>query len=119
MILGREAPGLARFDGVTANQLRRLRTRLGLSQEALARLLGVSFATVNRWESEAATSEPRGMILVVLQALQAGLRVDSDLPERLKEWMPHGQVYVLQKVLAVAYGKSGATGRAKRRGKDM
>jgi predicted ATPase/DNA-binding CsgD family transcriptional regulator/transcriptional regulator with XRE-family HTH domain/predicted negative regulator of RcsB-dependent stress response len=32
-------------------QLRLLRTRLGLSQEQLARRLGVSFATVNRWES--------------------------------------------------------------------
>jgi predicted ATPase/DNA-binding NarL/FixJ family response regulator/DNA-binding XRE family transcriptional regulator len=31
--------------------LRLLRTRLGLSQEQLARQLGVSFATVNRWES--------------------------------------------------------------------
>ena len=32
-------------------RLRLLRTRLGLSQEQLARQLGVSFATVNRWES--------------------------------------------------------------------
>jgi transcriptional regulator with XRE-family HTH domain len=34
-----------------AARLRLLRTRLGLSQEQLARRLGVSFATVNRWES--------------------------------------------------------------------
>ena len=115
MILARDPPRLATFDCVTANQLRRLRTRLGLSQEALARLLGVSFATVNRWESQSATSEPRGMILVVLQGLQAGLRVDAGLPERLKEWMPHGQAYVLQKVLALAYGKPGAATRTKRR----
>jgi non-specific serine/threonine protein kinase len=32
-------------------RLRELRRRLGLSQEQLARRLGVSFATVNRWES--------------------------------------------------------------------
>ena len=32
-------------------RLRDLRRRLGLSQEQLARRLGVSFATVNRWES--------------------------------------------------------------------
>ena len=34
-----------------AARVQRLRTRLGLSQEQLARQLGVSFATVNRWES--------------------------------------------------------------------
>jgi len=34
-----------------AAQLRFLRSSLGLSQEQLARRLGVSFATVNRWES--------------------------------------------------------------------
>ncbi len=34
-----------------AVRIQRLRTRLGLSQEQLARQLGVSFATVNRWES--------------------------------------------------------------------
>jgi non-specific serine/threonine protein kinase len=32
-------------------RIQRLRTGLGLSQEQLARQLGVSFATVNRWES--------------------------------------------------------------------
>ena len=32
-------------------RIQRLRSRLGLSQEQLARQLGVSFATVNRWES--------------------------------------------------------------------
>ncbi len=34
-----------------AARIQRLRTSLGLSQEQLARQLGVSFATVNRWES--------------------------------------------------------------------
>ena len=37
--------------GPAAARLRRLRARHGLSQEQLARLLGVSFATVNRWET--------------------------------------------------------------------
>src|SRR5580698_10646646 len=34
-----------------ASWLRRVRASRGLSQEQLARLLGVSFATVNRWET--------------------------------------------------------------------
>lgn len=54
------------------------------------------------------------MILVVLQALQAGLRVDPGLPERLQEWTPHGQAYVMQQVLALAYGKPTTRKRAKR-----
>jgi non-specific serine/threonine protein kinase len=37
--------------GPAATRLRQLRARHGLSQEQLARLLGVSFATVNRWET--------------------------------------------------------------------
>jgi predicted ATPase/DNA-binding CsgD family transcriptional regulator len=37
--------------GSPADRLRQLRAALGLSQEQLARQLGVSFATVNRWET--------------------------------------------------------------------
>lgn len=94
-------------------RLRRLRGRLGLSQEGLARLLGVSFATVNRWESNSATSEPHGVILVVLQALEDGLRIDPDLPEHLAKWMPHGQAHVIQRVLTLAYGRPATRTRAR------
>lgn len=34
-----------------ADLLRKVRSQLGISQEALARELRVSFATVNRWEN--------------------------------------------------------------------
>ena len=36
------------------------RRQLGLSQEELARELGVSFATVNRWENEKSTPSKLG-----------------------------------------------------------
>jgi predicted ATPase/DNA-binding CsgD family transcriptional regulator/DNA-binding XRE family transcriptional regulator/predicted negative regulator of RcsB-dependent stress response len=45
-----QAPG-ADAAGSTADRLRRLRATLDMSQEQLARRLGVSFATVNRWEA--------------------------------------------------------------------
>lgn len=96
---------------MTPTRLRRLRTRLGLSQEALARLLGVSFATVNRWESDAATSEPRGMVLVLLQALEAALRAEPTLPDRLRDWIPLGQAHVMHNVLSLAYGQPKARKR--------
>jgi type I restriction enzyme M protein len=36
---------------VGPDDIRRLRSRLGLSQQQLADRLGVSYATVNRWEN--------------------------------------------------------------------
>ena len=44
-----EAPGNGADPA--GDRLRELRARLELSQEQLARILGVSFATVNRWET--------------------------------------------------------------------
>ena len=52
-----------------AARLRLLRTRLGLSQEQLAHRLGVSFATVNRWES--GRSRPSARASVALEELEA------------------------------------------------
>lgn len=53
--------------------VRELRNRLNLSQEELAAKLGVSFATVNRWENEKIV--PRGKALKAIQLLidQSGL----------------------------------------------
>ena len=48
-------------DGDLPARLRGLRARLGLSQEKLARRLGVSFATVNRWESGRSGMSPRAI----------------------------------------------------------
>ena len=45
--------------GNAAERLRQLRTSLNLSQEQLAHRLGVSFATVNRWESGRTRMSPR------------------------------------------------------------
>jgi predicted ATPase/DNA-binding CsgD family transcriptional regulator/DNA-binding XRE family transcriptional regulator len=50
-------------------RLRLLRARLGLSQEQMARQLGVSFATVNRWES--GRSRPSARTSVALAELEA------------------------------------------------
>jgi len=48
-------------------EIRRLREHLALTQEVFARILGVSFATVNRWEN--GKSEPSGDYARVLQTL--------------------------------------------------
>jgi predicted ATPase/DNA-binding CsgD family transcriptional regulator/DNA-binding XRE family transcriptional regulator/Tfp pilus assembly protein PilF len=57
-----------------AARLRSLRARLGLSQEQLARHLGVSFATVNRWESGRTQLSPRALRAI------AGLETELAAP---------------------------------------
>jgi transcriptional regulator with XRE-family HTH domain len=49
-----------------------IRKKLGLPQEGMARLLGVSFVTVNRWEG--GHSGPTGPTLDLYLALNAALR---------------------------------------------
>ena len=53
---------------MTPDTIKELRARLQLTQEAFARILGVSFATVNRWENGKA--EPTGDYSRVLYTLQ-------------------------------------------------
>ena len=45
----------------------RLRAKLGLSQEKLADLLNVSFATINRWEN--GVSEPSRVHMMQIEEL--------------------------------------------------
>lgn len=37
---------------MSAIDIKSIRTRLGVTQETLAQILGVSFQTVNRWENK-------------------------------------------------------------------
>jgi predicted ATPase/DNA-binding NarL/FixJ family response regulator len=65
-------------DSVAA-RLRTLRSSLGLSQEQLARRLGVSFATVNRWESGRTRLSDRALAaLAELEANAAARPADVD-----------------------------------------
>lgn len=57
---------------LSAEDLASIRKRLGRSQEQMARLLGVSFASVNRWEGN--HSAPTGPTLDLYLALDAALR---------------------------------------------
>jgi transcriptional regulator with XRE-family HTH domain len=57
---------------VDAKDMTRIRSQLAISQERMARLLGVSFASVNRWE--AGHSAPTGSVLDLYEALRAALR---------------------------------------------
>lgn len=57
-----------------SNQLTSIRTRMDLTQEQMARLLGVSFASVNRWEGghSSPTGPTRDLYLALDAAIRAG-----------------------------------------------
>jgi len=63
-------------DQTIALTLRAIRDSLGLTQEQLAERLGVSFATVNRWEG--GVNMPRKAALSVIQALAEEAGIDMD-----------------------------------------
>lgn len=50
-------------------EIQKLRMQLRLSRSELGRFLGVSEATVVRWESDDTVSEPKGLQAVLLNAL--------------------------------------------------
>ncbi len=67
---------------MTPNEIREARKRLGLSQEAFAKELRVSFATVNRWERGHA--EPQRDRLSRLKELVSARQPRSDAPAATK-----------------------------------
>lgn len=59
---------------LSAEQLIAIRKALGLPQEQMARLLGVSFASVNRWEGghSAPTGPTQDLYVALETAIRAG-----------------------------------------------
>ncbi len=66
----------------TSQQIRRLRARLGLTQIQFAELMGVSFASVNRWEN--GQSRPSAL------AWQRILAAEEHGLDALLQQVPHG-----------------------------
>jgi len=73
-----------------STRVRKLRVHLGLTQTRLADLLGVSFASVNRWENEQSRPNPLAWEkLLRAEALGIdGLTVDSVAELRVREQTP-------------------------------
>lgn len=69
-----------------SNQLKSTREKLGLSQEAVARLLGVSLKSVYRWENGKFEADAgNDAILQLIPILAAG-----KLPQACKDARKHG-----------------------------
>ena len=60
---------------LVGDELALIRRALGLSQEQMGRLLGVSFATVNRWEG--GHSSPTGTSQDLYQAIKAAIDAEQ------------------------------------------
>jgi type I restriction enzyme M protein len=60
--------------------LRAIRDKLGLTQEQLAERLGVSFATVNRWEGANNVPQKAAMEAITALASEAGVEADQEVP---------------------------------------
>lgn len=61
-----------------ADTLRAIRAKLDLTQEQLAERLGVSFATVNRWEGGANRPQKAAQETILALAAEAGIEPDNE-----------------------------------------
>src|SRR5688572_21898981 len=61
--------------------LRAIRAKLNLTQEQLAERLGVSFATVNRWEGGANAPQKAARQTIETLALEAGINPAGGTPD--------------------------------------
>lgn len=93
---------------LSPTRLVEIRNALELSQEGMARLVGVSFATVNRWENR--HSSPTGAVLEVYRALDTALRAGRPVKESLRTTTgePGRQLHT---IFQLAYGGDDASTR--------
>ena len=71
---------------MTAEEIKRVRTGLGLSQVEFARALGVAFTTVNRWENGKA--QPQSDRLARIQELASAKEAQGTLGYELNDAIP-------------------------------
>jgi transcriptional regulator with XRE-family HTH domain len=84
-------------------RLAAIRRKLALSQEQMARLLGVSFASVNRWEG--GHSGPTGPALDLYMAIDAAIRVGNS-PETIRHAADGQRGAFLYALFRMAYAHS-------------
>ncbi len=91
-----------------AARLTAVRRKLALSQEQMARLLGVSFVSVNRWEG--GHSGPTGPTLDLYMALDAAIRA-GNAPEAIRRAANNERGAFLYALFRMAYARTGGGSR--------
>ena len=54
-----------------------VRAKLNFSQEELGKELGMSFATINRWETGRTSPTKRGMMVFITYCKERGIKFDE------------------------------------------
>jgi putative transcriptional regulator len=90
-------------------ELAAIRKKLGLPQEQIARLLGVSFITVYRWEQ--GQSSPTGLTLDLYLALNAAMRAGYP-PTIILDSANGERSAFLYSLFRMAYGRANRVIRA-------
>lgn len=89
---------------MTGDDIKALRERTHLPQEALARIVGVSNATVHRWERVGPKRiEPSMGVLLFLQALDGASRHDTDIVRHIADWRDRGPIYFWARIFKLSY----------------
>jgi transcriptional regulator with XRE-family HTH domain len=86
-----------------SNHLTAIRRKLGLPQEQMARLLGVSFASVNRWEG--GHSSPTGPVRDLYLALDVAIRAGKP-PQAILDAANNERGVFLYALFRMAYARS-------------
>jgi transcriptional regulator with XRE-family HTH domain len=87
---------------LTSKRLADVRKALGLTQEKMAQLLGVSFVSVNRWEG--GHSSPIGATLDLYEALGAAVQ-SGHKPHRILSSVSGDRGVFLLHLFTLAYGR--------------
>lgn len=83
-------------------RLTAIRKRLGITQEQMAQLLGVSFVSVNRWEGGHST--PTGPTLDLYLAIDAAFRT-GHAPEKIRQAAKGERGAFLYTLFRMAYAR--------------
>ena len=91
-----------------AERLTAVRRKLGMTQEQMARVLGVSFVSVNRWEG--GHSGPTGPTLDLYAAIDSAIRA-GHFPGAIRQAANGERGIFLYSLFRMAYGQRGGKSR--------
>lgn len=90
---------------LTGDDVRALRDRLRLSQQAFAQILQVATSSVHRWERLPPNVVVRftGGVGPFIRALDAASHRDLDLHRHLRQWLDGGEIHFWSRIFQLAY----------------
>jgi transcriptional regulator with XRE-family HTH domain len=103
------SPTVSSSEDPQVRKLREVRRALDISQEKMAQILGVSYASINRWEQGRAY--PTGTTLDVYLALQSALANGASAGDIVIAANSKQRGIFLLELFMQAYGQTGQVGQ--------